>query len=150
MKVSATSKVICGTVLASLSLVAIVVLQALHDDASPVIALLPVLGALIGLTGHIEGLNAAQNETLATISKNTNGVLDARIKDGVTSVLRDLGVQPVAPIIVNPPVPQPDPAPAVQAQPDDVQAPEARDPMSEGPTPLPNYVFDPRVSASTD
>lgn len=58
----------------------------------------PVLAGLL-LAAKVQTVTQQQNETLAKIDRNTNGALDGRIREGVSSVLRDAGVLPAAPTV---------------------------------------------------
>lgn len=75
---------------------AFVVLTVQHADTGALVALGgPVVMALL-VTGHVSKVTEEQNSAIATIQKQTNGVLDARIRDGVTEVLTRAGVLPPA------------------------------------------------------
>ena len=77
-------------------LAAFVLLTLNHMDTAGLVALgAPVVGALL-VTGHVSKVTSEQNATIAKIDKQTNGVMDARIRDGVQTVLRDNGLIPAA------------------------------------------------------
>lgn len=71
-----------------------------HDTAGLVNALVTLAG-VTGLAAHIEHRTQQQNRTIAKIDKQTNGVLDTRIREGtkaaVADVLAEHGITAKAP-----------------------------------------------------
>lgn len=117
--------VLVAAVVAFLGLLGVVLALDLagHPDDVPGILALggPIVAALF-VAAKVDAVTLGQNarldqhsQQLATITKQTNGVLDQRIRDGVTAVLAATGVippqqptPPAAPVAAAPPV-----APAV-------------------------------------
>jgi hypothetical protein len=87
------SKTWAGVALAIVSVAAYVILRALGDDAAGfTIFATPFIAALL-IDARMDKQNthlAEQTETLATIKRNTNGVLDGRIHDGATVAIRQV------------------------------------------------------------
>lgn len=90
--------IVCATVAFLGILAAYVGLVLAGHDASGLVQLLVTLGSVLGLGGFIEHRTQQQNATIQKIDKQTNGVLDQRIKDGtahaVRGLLADAGVLP--------------------------------------------------------
>lgn len=62
-----------------------------HADQAPALASIVVtVAGLLGLGSHVEKRTQEQNETIAKIDKQTNGVLDKRIHDGTTAAVKQL------------------------------------------------------------
>lgn len=58
------------------------------------VVILPAALSYIGIR-KVRAVNAQQSAQLATIHRNTNGVLDGRIRNGVRDVLSEAGIIPV-------------------------------------------------------
>lgn len=78
---------------------AYVVLSLEGQDPTGLISAVVTLLGVTGLAAHIETRTKAQDATLNKIQKQTNGVLDQRIRDGVAAVLdeRDKAAATVKP-----------------------------------------------------
>jgi hypothetical protein len=68
------------------------------DTAGLVSAVVTLLG-VSGLAAHIEQRTRGQDATLAKIEKQTNGVLDARIREGVKTAIAELTAPPPPPLV---------------------------------------------------
>lgn len=83
-------------VLAFLGVLAAYVVLALNGvDTNGFVSALVTLAGVLGLGVHVERRTLAQNRQLDQITRQTNGVLDERIRTGsekaVRSVMRQLG-----------------------------------------------------------
>lgn len=80
---------IVGAILYTVTLVAIVVLTIAHERVDQIMVLAgPVVAALL-VSGQIGHRSDQQDAALAQITRQTNGVLDSRIRDGVRQALAD-------------------------------------------------------------
>jgi len=94
---------LAGVAVFALSLAALVVLSLNDRDTSQLMALVgPVVAALL-VTGHVNRVTGQQNQQLERtadnveqVKKQTNGVLDARIRAQTTQALADAGLIPPA------------------------------------------------------
>lgn len=99
---SGTAQLIAGVVCLVVLVAAYVVLAVYKLDTTTLLGFgSPVVLALL-VTGHFSNVTDAQNQTIAKIDKQTNGVMDARIQDGVSKVLRDAGILPADPVAADP------------------------------------------------
>ncbi|MFF4019986.1 hypothetical protein [Streptomyces sp. NPDC001843] len=75
--------------IASLVIAGFVVLTLKGSDTNSFVALVaPILGAVF-VINHLDHRSDRQDEALATITRQTNGVLDERIKEGVKQALAE-------------------------------------------------------------
>ena len=80
---------IAGVIIYTATLAALVVLTLRHEDTEAVMVLAgPVVAALL-VSGQIGVRADRHDDALDRISRQTNGVLDQRIRDGVRAVLDD-------------------------------------------------------------
>lgn len=89
--------VLAGVVFVT-SVVALVVLIALDKPVIALVALVtPVVTALL-VSGHVSIVTREQNVALGKIERQTNGVLDARMREAVHAALSEAAPLPVVPI----------------------------------------------------
>lgn len=91
---SSTTRYVLGVILAVAAMAAYVGLRlAGQDGAGVTIFATPFIAALL-IGSKVEAVTAEQNGTLDTIRRQTNGVMDGRIRDGVRGVLAEAGIHP--------------------------------------------------------
>lgn len=74
----------------ALALLALVVLEVAGRDTTALLSLVgPVIAALF-IAGHVDRVTGEQNEAIGRIERQTNGVLDQRIKDGTAEAIKTL------------------------------------------------------------
>lgn len=92
MKDNGRDVLIAGVVVFVASLGALVFLQAKGLGTAELIALAgPVVAALL-VTGHVSRVTGEQNQQIERIERQTNGVLDERIKRQTIAALVESGV----------------------------------------------------------
>lgn len=84
-----TRSLIVGLVAFVVVIGAYVTLTLAGQDTNGFLTFLGVLAGLVGLGGHNEVRLRRQDQTLAKIDKQTNGVLDGRIHQGARKAVRD-------------------------------------------------------------
>lgn len=104
---------------------AYVALTMTGHDASGLVSVVVTLVGLSGLGAHIENRTQQQNNAIAKIDQQTNGVLDRRILDGASAAIAQVldargfgSIVPAAPAV--PPAPAlvvPDPVPVTPTAP---------------------------------
>lgn len=100
---------VVGCVIAVAAMVCSVVLVLADKQTASILSIAgPIIGSLF-VASYVGDLTGKQNATLDqqtakldTVERQTNGVLDQRIRDGVASVLDERGVIPPAPPAGNP------------------------------------------------
>lgn len=99
METRSTGQLVAGTVILIATLAAFLALELTnHGGSTPILLALitPVVGALL-INAHQSASTRATDEKLSRLLSQTNGELDARMRDIIKSSLIDTGVASSAP-----------------------------------------------------